>query len=136
MTDIVVTADQVGAVFPDEAEIYSFIAAATITKGLPLYITSAGKVDIADANGSGTDLFCGIALEGGGAGQAISVLKRGHVYGYTLTSQAYAAPIYVSNTVGTLADAAGSTSLLVGHVVPLSNPSLTKVLYVNATTQW
>jgi hypothetical protein len=118
-------------VFPEKAEIFSFIAAATITAGQPVYFTSAGKVDVADANGSGTDTFAGIALEGGGAGQVISVLKRGHVYGFTLAG-AYGSLAYVSNTVGELADAAGSTSLVAGHVVPLTDKALTKVLYINA----
>jgi hypothetical protein len=131
MSDIVRTPAQVAVVFPEQAEIYSFIAAATITAGQPLYLTSAGKVDLADANGSGTDTFFGIALEGGGASQVISVLKRGHVTGFTLAG-AYGSAAYVSNTVGELADAAGGTSLVVGHVVPMSNPALTKVLYVNA----
>ena len=125
------TAAKIAVVFPEKAEIYSFIAAATITAGQPVYLTTSGTVDVADANGSGTDTFFGIALEGGGATQAISVLKRGHVSGYTL-SGAYGSAAYVSNSVGEIADAAGSTSLVVGHVVPMSNAALTKVLYVNA----
>lgn len=94
-------------------------------------MNSSGKVDLADANGSGTDTFFGIALEAGGATQVISVLKRGHIVGYTLAG-AYGSAAYVSNTAGEIADAAGSTSLVVGHVVSLSDPLLTKVLYVNA----
>lgn len=134
MTDITRTAAQIGVVFPDTAEIYDFVAAATIEKGQPVYITSAGKVNLADANGSGTDTFRGIALTGGGAGQAISVLKRGHIYGYSISALAYDAVVYVSNTAGELADGAGSTSLTVGRVVPLSDAgNLTKVLYVSAT---
>lgn len=131
MADITRTRTQVAPVFPEKAEIFSFIAAATIEEGQPVYFTSAGKVDLADANGSGTDTFAGIALERGGAGQVISVLKRGHVYGFTL-SGAYGSLAYVSNTVGELADAAGSTSLVAGHVVALTDKALTKVLYINA----
>ena len=133
MADITCTAAQVAPVFPDEAEIFDFVAAAAITAGAPAYITSAGKVDNADANGSGTDTFRGIALSTVGAGQPVSVLKKGHVYGYTL-SGAYDSLVYVSNTAGALADAAGGTSLIVGRVVPLSDtPNYTKVLYVQAS---
>ena len=132
MADITCTAAQVAPVFPDAAEIFDFVASETITAGQPVYITSAGKIGVGDANGSGTDTFRGIALNGGGAGQAISVLKKGHIYGYTL-SGAYDSLVYVSNTAGSLADAAGGTSLIVGRVVPLSDSSYTKVLYVQAS---
>lgn len=97
-----------------------------------MYLTTAGKVGVADANGSGTDTFYGIALEAAGAGGGLSVLKRGHIVGYTFAAGNYGIPYYVSNTVGEIADAAGGTSLVVGHVVPLSDNSLTKALYVNA----
>jgi hypothetical protein len=133
MTDIALTAARVAAVFPATAEIYDFVAAATITAGQALYATSAGKVDLYDSNGSGTLQFCGIALNGGGAGQAISVLKRGHVFGYTISGLAYWAPVYGSNTAGALADAAGSSSNVAGVVVPLSDAgTFTKVLYIEA----
>ena len=133
MAAVALTAAQIGVVFPHTAEIYDFVAAATITRGQALYITSAGLVNLADANGSGTLQFRGIALNGGGAGQAISVLKRGHCFGYTVSALAYDAPIYLSDTAGGLDTVAGSTSILVGHVVPLSDAgTFTKVLYVEA----
>ncbi len=133
MADITVTAAQVAAVFPEKAEIYPFVAAATITAGQALYVTSAGKVDLYDSNGSGTLQFCGIALTGGGAGQEIDVLKEGHCYGFAITGSAYFAPIYGSNTAGALADSAGSSSYVAGRVVPLSDAgNFTKVLYVQA----
>jgi len=133
MTDIALTAAQIAPVFPATAEIYDFVAAVTITAGQALYITSAGKVDLYDSNGSGTLQFAGVALTGGGAGQAISVLKRGHCYGFTISGLAYWAPVYGSNTAGSLADAAGSSSNVAGVVVPLSDSgNLTKVLYIEA----
>lgn len=131
MADIVVTADAVAVIFPDAAEIYDFVAAAAITRGQAVYVNSSGKVDLADANGSGTLQFRGIALNPAGAGQAVSVLKRGHVAGFTI-SQAYDAALYLSNTAGALADAAGGTSVNCGRVVPMSDSSLTKVVYIDA----
>lgn len=132
MADITVTAANVAVCFPDKAEIYDFIAATTITAGQALYVTSAGKVDLYDSNGSGTLQFCGIALNGGGAGQAISVLKEGHCYGFTVTGDAYWAPLYGSNTAGALGQSAGGSSNICGRVVPLPDASLTKVVYINA----
>jgi hypothetical protein len=59
---------------------------------------------------------------------------EGIMDGYAFT-QAYGAPIYVSDTVGTLADAAGTATLLVGHVTSAHAQSLgtaaDKLLYVN-----
>lgn len=132
MTDIALTAAQIAPVDPDEAQIFDFIAAATITAGQAVYITSAGKVNLADANGSGTLQFRGIALRGGAAGQAIPVLKRGRVYGFTVSAVAYDAPLYLSDTAGALGDSAGSTSINAGRVVPLSDSNLTKVVYIEA----
>lgn len=132
MTDIAVTAAKVGLVFPNNAEVYDFIAAAAITAGQAVYLNSDGKVDLADANGSGTLQFRGVALKSVGAGQAVSVCKRGHLYGYTVSGLAYDARVYVSNTAGALADAGGGTTVGVGRVVPLSDSSLTKVVYVEA----
>ena len=133
MTDIALTAAQIAPVFPKEAEIYAFEAAATIAAGDAVYLNSSGKVDLADANGSGTLQFRGIALNGGAAGQTIDVLKKGHVYGYTVASVAYDAPLYLSDTAGSIADGAGSTSINVGRVVPLNNTgTLTKVVYIEA----
>lgn len=132
MTDIALTAAQIAPVYPEKAEILDFIAAATITAGQALYQTSAGKVNLADGNGSGTLQFRGIALNGGGAGQAISVLKKGHCYGFTVSSVAYDAPLYLSDTAGALGDSAGSTSVNCGRVVAIPDGSLTKVVYIDA----
>lgn len=133
MADITVTAAQVGVVFPEKAEIFDFIAAETITAGQALFLDSNGKAELADANAAGELQFRGIALNGGGAGQAISVLKKGHCYGFGVSGMAYDAVAYLSNTAGALADAAGGTTVNCGRVVPLANgATLTKVLYVEA----
>jgi len=132
MADITVTAAKVAPVYPAAAEIYDFIAAEAITKGQAVYLTTSGTVGVADANVAAKDQFRGIALETVGAAQAVSVLKRGHVYGYTLTDLAYDGLAYLSNTVGALADAAGSTTVNVGRCVPLPDADLTKVLYIQA----
>lgn len=132
MADITLTAAQIAPVFPDSAEIYDFIAAVTITAGQAVYINSSGKVALCDTNAAGAQQFRGVALNGGGAGQAISVLKEGHVYGYDLSGLAYDAPVFASDTAGALGTAAGTMSVNVGRVVPLSESSLTKVLYICA----
>lgn len=137
MADITVTAAQVGICDPMKAEVYPFEAAETITAGQAVFVDTNGKIQLADANASGEQQCAGIALNGGGAGQAIDVLKRGRVYGFTL-SGAYFSAAYLSDTAGALADAAGTLSVPMGRVVPLSDSDKTKVLYVDAAwaTVW
>ncbi len=133
MADIARDKSKIAPVWPENTEIRTYIAAANIEAGQPVYITSAGKVDLSDANGAGTAAFRGIALETVSAGQPVSVLRRGELYGYGLSSVAFDAPLYVSNTAGELADAAGGTSLLVGHVQPLADAkTINKILFVEA----
>lgn len=136
MADLTLTAAQVGPVFPSEAEIFDMIAAVAITQGQAVYQNSAGKAALADADaGSGAEQFRGIALNGAGVGQAVSVLKRGHLYGFTLTALAYDGPAYLSNTAGALADTPSTTNAVrAGRVTAMSDANLTKVLYVDA--QW
>jgi hypothetical protein len=133
MADITVTAAKVAPVFPQHCTIRDYIAAETITAGQAVYILTTGKVGVADANAAGKQQFRGIALNGGGAGQAISVLHEGEVAGFTLAGDADSLA-YLSNTAGALADAAGTMNVVAGRVKCLSDADLTKVLFVK--TQW
>ena len=130
MADLTVTAAKVGPVDPLKAEIYSFIAASTVTAGQAVYQTTSGTVAPADANAANLQQCRGVALNGGGAGQAIDVLKQGRIYGFTLTDQTYDDPIFLSDTVGALADAAGTLEVPVGLVVAMPDKDKTKVVYI------
>lgn len=133
MTAIALTAAQIEPVYPTVAECYDFVAAASITAGQAVYLTSSGTVDLADANGSGTLQFRGIALNAAAAGQAVTVLKRGHCFGFTVSSLSVDDIAYLSNTAGGLDTSAGGTSIICGRVMTLPDkPTYTKVLYVEA----
>lgn len=130
MTVITRTASKIGVVYPHKAEIDNGVAAAALEAGQPVYIDSAGKYGVSDANAAAADQFRGIALETVAAGQPVSVLVKGELYGYTL-SGAYDSLAYVSDTAGELDDSAGSTSLAVGRVVAIFNSKeATKILKV------
>ena len=132
MADIALKAAQIALTSPKDAEVDFVIAAETITAGQALFIDTNGKAQLADANASGEQQTRGLALEGAGSGSGLSVLKRGRVYGYTLTDQAYDAPIYQSDTVGVFADAAGTMTVPVGIVEGLSDDgNITKVFFFN-----
>lgn len=130
MADLTVTAAKVGLVFPNDAEVFTAIAGEALTAGVPIYFdTTTGKAYIADANAAGEQQARGVTLEAAAAGGAVSVCKKGHVYGYTLTSQSYDDQIFLSDTVGAFADAAGTMSVPVGRVVRLPDGDGTKCVY-------
>lgn len=132
MADITVTAAQVALIFPDKAEVTDMIAAVAITAGQALYQNTDGKAALADANASGAQQFRGIAMNAAAAGQAVSVLIRGHIYGFTVSSLNGDAILYLSNTAGALADGAGAMTVNCGRVTALTDGSLTKVAYICA----
>ena len=95
----------------------TLVATEAIVAGAPVRIHTDGKWT--NANGSDTtenDVW-GIATRSAAAGEAVTAVRRGTLDGFTF-SQAYNAPIYVSNTDGRLGDAAGTASKVVGRVVP------------------
>ena len=130
MADIVVVNTAIGVLFPLKAEIHTWIAAVALTAGQAVYQDSSGEADLADASVAGTAEFRGIALQDAGAGQAVNVLKKGHVEGFTI-AQAYDAQLFVSNTAGAVADAAGVVTTAIGRVVALSDKDRTKVLFID-----
>jgi len=141
MTDIDVTAAQVAPVFEKfgKAEIHDHVAGVTITAGQAVYIVAAtGLLALADASTDGAQLkqFRGIALNGGGAGQSISVLMHGCVYGYDVSGMNYDAIAYLSNTAGALVDSdAGDVTVECGRVYPLSDTNTSgepsRVLFID-----
>ena len=131
MTDIAVTAAQVGMIDPTKASVKSYQAGSTVTKGQLVAMDTDGSVDPADANSGGGYLFeqvVGVALNGGGAGQAIDVISGGEVYGFTVSGKDSGDLIYASNTAGAVADAAGDVTVIIGRVSPLTDKAITEVI--------
>jgi hypothetical protein len=94
----------------------TLVAAEAITAGACVRIDTDGKF----TNGNGTSTtennIFGIATRTVAAGEPVTAIRRGLMDGFTF-SQAYAAPIYASDTDGRLGDAAGTASKLIGMVV-------------------
>ena len=132
MADLALTADEIAIVFPEKAERYQMTLAETVTAGQTLFQNTSGKMELADANAAGEQQTRALALADGGSGEVISVLRRGHVFGFTIT-QAYDAPIFQSDTTGALADAAGTLAVPVGIIDGIDQGgTITKVLYFDA----
>lgn len=133
MADLAITAANISVLKPEDAEIVSVVVAETVTAGQPLFFDSNGKGQLADANVAGEQQARCLTLEAGAAGQVVSCVKRGLVEGFTLTSQSFDDPIYVSDTVGKLADSVGTLTVPVGLVVPVAEDANTinKMVYLN-----
>lgn len=129
MADIALTADDVRRIFPDRERTYDHIAAATITRGQLVYINSSGKADLASAAATGTAQVVGMALKDAAAGQVVPVLYRGWVAGFTVSGSAYEARLYLSNTAGAMADAAGTVPVTIARVRAVNDNDLTKLVY-------
>lgn len=132
MADLTVTAANVSPIKPEDAEIVQVILAETVTAGQVVFFDSNGKAQLADANAAGEQQARGLILESGLTNQSVSMLKQGFVEGFTLTSQSFDDPIFLSDTVGALADAAGTLTVPVGLVAPIAKDSgtISKILYV------
>ena len=129
MADLALTAANIGMADASKSQTITGFAAAAITAGQVVYMDTAGKFDLADASAAGTAGARGIALRTVATGEALTVLSEGEVSGFTI-SQAYDAPIFLSDTAGALADAAGTVSVAVGNVSSATDKDITKLLYV------
>jgi hypothetical protein len=140
MADLALLTGATGAepIWPEKAKIKPVIAGETVANAQAAYLASTGKYGLADANASGKHQFRGIFLQAAGAGQATSLLERGAIGGYDVSGMAYDAPVYLSDTAGALADAAGTATVIVGRVVPMSDKDLTKVIDIDVSyiTVW
>lgn len=133
MTDIPVSASQAGVIYPDRAEIYPVILNEAVTALQAAYLATTGKFGIAGANAAGKQQFRGVFLRSGAAGEVVPLLVRGHVYGFTVSGVAYDTILYLSDTPGSLGDAAGTKSVPAARIVPMPDGSnLSKVVFVNA----
>jgi len=95
-------------------------AAEAITPGAPVRIdTATGRFTNANGAAAGEARVWGVATGQAAfaAGQAVTAIRRGVLDGFVFT-QAYDAAIYLSDTDGRLADAAGTVSTVVGRVIP------------------
>src|SRR5262245_8574536 len=98
----------------------TLIAASAITAGMAVGIDSNGKfAPASDATAGAAALFYGIATSSAAAGQAVTAIAQGIVGGFVLSSQAFKAAVFLNGTSGGIGDAAGTSSKVIGEVVPV-----------------
>jgi hypothetical protein len=118
---------------PDQAELLDGLlpSATPPTNGQAVYFhATTGRLTASSAGATGTAKMAGLLVQNNG--RAGTYIVRGRVGGFNLSGLDYGASVYLSNTAGKLADSAGTTSVKVGVVVPMSDHDSTKVLFVNA----
>jgi hypothetical protein len=99
---------------------YTYPAEEAVTAGQAVRLsTTTGKLTKANGTTTAEARVKGIATRTPEAvGLGVTILRRGFLDGFDLSSLAYDAPVYLSDTDGRLADGAGTVSVVVGRVVP------------------
>jgi hypothetical protein len=97
----------------------TYPAAVAMDELTPVYLNSSGKWAKADASAAGTADVFGLTVKKVAAGEPVTAISKGIVGGFVLTSLAYGASVYLSDTEGKVADAAGTVSVKIGRVVPV-----------------
>ncbi len=106
-----------------------YVAGAALTVGYAVYIAADGDVEHADANADGLEQVIGIVVAGYdgettiAAGDPVTVCVFGPVSGFS--GMTPADTIWLSDTVGLVADAAATFDRIVGYAESAS------VLFVN-----
>jgi hypothetical protein len=114
------------------------IAAEAIVAGAPVRKeTSTGKFTNANGTTAAEARVYGIAKESVAAGMPVTAIRLGVLDGFTF-SQNYDAPIYLSDTDGRLADAAGTVSAPIGRIIAGTATTLgtayDKILFVDCAS--
>lgn len=133
MTNLAITASAVRVVrayeWMEDGPVNEVVAA-----GVPVRIdATTGKYTPSNGTTTTEYLARGIAINTGDyANATISVIRKGIIdVGNALSALSFGATVYLSDTDGTLADAAGTQTLIVGYVVPAwGNTSADKLLLV------
>ncbi|HEY3312020.1 MAG TPA: hypothetical protein VGK00_10305 [Anaerolineales bacterium] len=110
----------------ESLEQMTLIAAEAIIPGQAVRLdTASGKFTLANGTVAAEARIWGIAVGTHtiAAGMPVTAVRRGVLDGFTIP-QAYDAAIYLSDTDGMLADAAGTVSTVVGRVIPGANELL------------
>lgn len=81
--------------------------------------TTTGQVELGNGSSAGEARNGGLALHAAVIGETVTAVRKGIVdVGEALVNLTYDDDVFLSNTDGTLADTAGTATLIVGTVVP------------------
>ena len=112
------------------------IAAEAVVAGQAVrYDTSTGKFTGSNGSSAGEARIYGLAKSSVAAGFPVTAIRKGVVDGWEVSGLAYDQAVYLSDTDGLLADAAGTVSVVVGRVIPANSQTLgtaaDKILFID-----
>ena len=125
MADLTLTtADEISVMEAEPHFQFTAVAGAAITAGSPVVFDGTNDtVFPSDANDAAKDAVVAIATRTVAAGEGVTCIRVGTMFGWS-NLPVPGSLVYVSDTAGALADAAGTASLPVGIVVPIKSTSL------------
>lgn len=136
MADLTRTAANVNDQMPRKSNVIPVRVAVAVTAGQALYQKSDGEYALADADAAATAGFRGVALQTKGADEYVDMLIDGEMVGWDVSGLDYDAPIYLSDTAGEIADAAGTKTVLVGRVAGISDRDRAKYIRFHGSLNW
>jgi predicted RecA/RadA family phage recombinase len=133
MADLAIAdTENVRRVTPRRDSVGKAIAAVTIAPGDVLYLdATSGKAKLGDGSTAATAVIVGVALNDALAGQAVEYLKSGKIGGFTVSGLSFGDYVYLSDTAGKIADAAGTVSLVLGQIVASTDDTPVQQLYID-----
>lgn len=125
MGNVTLVAGKIREIFtdPGHCEMYNVELGETVTPGQALCWNATNQMVLADGNDDALDEPQAIALQGGLAGQVVSVLKKGHCYGFIVAGSATGVLITLTDTPGLMEFAGGGECC--GRVVSLPGGTVT-----------
>ena len=129
MADIaLVTANTLRVV--ESIEQMTLPSAEAVVAGAPVRLdTTSGKFTNANGSSAGEARAYGIATRTVVANEPLTAVAVGVVDGLDVSALAFDAALYLSNTDGRIADAAGTVSTIVGRVIPATGANLSASAY-------
>lgn len=90
-----------------------------IVAGAPVrFVAATGRFTNANGTDAAEAAIWGVATRTVAAGQPVTAVRLGTLDGFDLSGLNFGAEVYLSDTDGRLADAAGTVEVVVGRVVP------------------
>ena len=124
-------ANEIALMTADKVEVVESVIQMTlptaedITAGMAVRLdTTNGKWTKANGSSAGEARAWGVATRTAKSGRALTAIRKGVMDGWDLSALDYDAAVYLSDTDGRLSTVAGTTSVVIGRVIPGTSTTL------------
>lgn len=91
-----------------------------LTAGQVVRIGANGTWVLAQSDTAPHGTGCYIATRTAGANESVTAIRKGVIDGFDVSAMAFGAPVFLSDTLGSMADAAGTVSITLGRVIAVT----------------